>query len=332
MSYYQPSQQMFKTVFRLFIGMALILSQGCSVKIPSDPELTTIDNSYLPTPDISMSIEGLSNCTTSPDTTIHLNSNEPVVILVHGCSGSAARFRALAQVFAFHGQQTICFNYNDRDSLIKSSKELIHALESLSTKIDTHQITVIGHSQGGLIARKALVQDRKDSLQINNLSLSLVTISSPFAGISAADHCVSLTARLLTFGLAVPFCKILSGDKWYEITQPSPFIQQPGELLEQVEAHIKIVTDETASCRRYNDNGICVEDDFVFSVNEQYFEHVDASSHVENIEVSAGHVEIVGDYRVPPEKLIPLMQSKGIMRDTPLARQKDLSDLLTLLY
>ena len=105
----------------------------------------------------------------------------------------------------------------------------------------------------------------------------------------------------MTLVLAVPLCKILRSDKRYEITRPFHFFQQPGELLEQIDAHIKIVTDETASCRRYNDSGICVEDDFVFSVNEQYFEHVDASSRVENIEVSAGHVEIAGEYRVPRE-------------------------------
>jgi len=29
-------------------------------------------------------------------------------VLVHGCKGSAGRFRSLAQLYAFHGQQAVC--------------------------------------------------------------------------------------------------------------------------------------------------------------------------------------------------------------------------------
>lgn len=316
------------------IALLTVLSTqtGCTTAAPSDPNLASIDTRNLPAPNLSAKIPGLSSCTTKLDSTIHLNSKEPTNIIVHGCFGSAARYRSLAQVFAFHGQQTVCFNYNDRDSLMKSSAELIDALSSLSEKMESSKITIIGHSQGGLISRKALIEERDDKFLAGDTSLRLVTISAPYAGIAAADHCASFTARILSLGLVIPICKLISGDKWYEITHPSPFIQNPGELLERVSSHLKIVTDETGTCRLYDENGICVEDDFVFSVNEQYFEKIDASSRVENIEVSAGHAEIVGDYRVPPKKLIKLMQSKGIMYSTPPARREKLSVLLSRLY
>lgn len=305
---------------------------GCATPVPSDPEFASIDKQNLPAPDFSADIPGLSNCTTSPDTTLHLNSNQPVIVIAHGCFGSAALFRSLAQVFAFHGQQAVCFSYNDRDSLMQSSSELITALNMLSKKMHHQKLTLIGHSQGGLIARKALIQEREDKLQAGDNSIELVTISSPYAGIFAADHCGSTSLRWLSLGLIVPICKIISGDKWYEITRASPFIQNPGQLLTQVSSHIKVVTNEQGSCRSYDEKGACTEDDFVFSVEEQYFKKIDTQTRVENIEIVAGHAEIVGNYQVVPTKLIDLMQAKNIMRTTPPDKKDKLAALLAKLY
>jgi hypothetical protein len=312
--------------------MILTMLSACATHVPPDPQYASIDTRNLPVPNFSANISGLSPCTNSTDTTLHLNSDEPVNVIVHGCFGSAALFRSLAQVFAFHGQQTLCFNYNDRDSLKQSSSELIKALDILLSKMNNRKLTVIGHSQGGLISRKALIKERADHLLVADASLQLVTISAPYAGIAAADHCGSTTMRWLTLGLIIPICKIISGDKWYEITHPSPFIQQPGTMLEQVSNHLKIVTNETGSCRKYDKTGTCVEDDFVFSTKEQYFTKVDSQSIVDNVEVSAGHAEIVGDYQLPPKKLIKILQQKGIMRSTRPDQKEELSRLLLELY
>ena len=313
--------------------MALsLLQSGCAKPIPLDPAFASIDGRNLPEPNLAIEIPGLSSCTTEPDSTLHLNSGEPVTVIVHGCFASAGLFRSLSQVFAFHGQQTACFNYDDRDSLMESSAELIEALSQLSAKMDKPEITVIGHSQGGLISRKALIEERDDKLIADDTKLRLVSISAPYSGIAAADHCSSFTARMLSFGLVVPICRLISGEKWHEITQPSPFIQKPGRLLDQVTTHLKIVTDEADSCRSYDANGSCTEADFVFTTEEQYFNGVDASSRVDNVEVSAGHAEIVGTHSVIPTKLIDLMQSKGIMASTPPAYKEKLSLLLSRLY
>lgn len=319
----------------LYIGCmtaVLLLQTACSPTIPADPKLASIDTSKLPPANLSLQIPGLSPCTTQTDSTLQINSDEPVNIIVHGCFGSAARFRALAQVFAFHGQQTACFNYDDRDDLIKSSAELVEALNTLSAKMNHQQITVIGHSQGGLVARKALVVGRERGIHKQDLPLRLVTISTPFAGIAAADHCGSYTARLLSLGLVMPICQIISGDKWDQIPQNSSFIQKPGELLAQVDSHLKIITDESGTCRHYNDLGSCVEDDFVFSLDEQYFGPVDSSAQVQLVEVHAGHVEIVGDDNIPPEKLIAQLQRNGIMNKTDAAQRNNLSVFLSSLY
>ncbi len=319
-------------LYLMLLSVVLALQIGCARTHSYNPEFATIDNSNLPTPDLALKIPGISSCTTEPDSTIYLNSNEPVTIIVHGCSSSAGRFRSLSQVFAFHGQQTACFNYDDRDSLMESSGELIAALRALSIQMKNPQMTVVGHSQGGLISRAALTQERVDKFVAGETSLRLVSVSTPYAGIAAADHCASVTARVLSLGLVIPICRLISGEKWYDITYASHFVQHPGELLEEVSTHLKIVTNERDTCRNYDKKGVCVEDDFVFSTKEQYLEQIDTSPSVENVEVAAGHVEIVGNYNVTPVKLIEVMQAKGIMFGTPPERREKLSHLLSQLY
>jgi len=48
--------------------------------------------SRLPPADISLTIPGLGPCTNNPDRTLHLNSQQPVTVLVHGCRGSTGNF------------------------------------------------------------------------------------------------------------------------------------------------------------------------------------------------------------------------------------------------
>lgn len=44
---------------------------------------------------------------------------------------------------------------------------------------------------------------------------------------------------------------IKTGDKYTEIPPNSKFIQSPGTLIPNIKRHIKVVTDESNSCRRY---------------------------------------------------------------------------------
>ena len=319
-----------------WLGKAVVLAciitaAGCASTSEVPPELDHIDNTSLPAADLALNISGLWPCTDNPDRTLHLNSNQPIVVLAHGCLASAGCFRSLAQVFAFHEQQSICFSYDDRDSLTVSATQLVTALDELASHMNNLQATVIGHSQGGLIARNAFTNERIQPLGAD-LDLRLVTISSPYAGVAAADHCALPFARAVSLGLVVPICKVISGDKWHEITYASDFIRKPGTLIGQVGDFIKIVTDEHDSCRRYDDGGRCIEDDYVFSPEEQYYPAVDNSPRVIPVDVKAGHSEIVGNATVTPDKLITILQQKDIMRATPAVKTVALNALLNMLY
>ena len=187
----------------LAIAALVALLQGCST-LPGtvDPTLVSIDDSRLPRTDVAASIPGLGPCTDNPDRTLRLNSGHPVTVLVHGCYGSSGQFRALAQVLAFHGQQTACFTYDDRAALDASAAELAASIDRLlklmTTPMPEPPVTIIGHSQGALITRRALTANQRYVIGAADTRMELVTISGPFAGIAAADACGSPVVRALS--------------------------------------------------------------------------------------------------------------------------------------
>ena len=319
---------MHQSIIYLFACLAVY---GCALSPPQKAENLTELYQQLPTPDITLNIPGLGPCNDSLDRNVNLSSQHPVTILVHGCHGSAGRFRSLSEVMAFHGQQSACFSYNDRHSMMRSSRQLSDVIETLAQKLSESHITVIGHSQGGLVARKALVIDRDDPIK-TKAKLQLVTVSAPLSGIRAARYCAVPALRVATLGVNDLVCWAISGSKWYEITDASEFISSPGELVPAVERYMLVSTDETGSCRKYNDNGSCIEDDYVFSLEEQRLPKVHSRVSPNEVQVKAGHVEIVGDYGITPKKLINILQKEGYIEPTEVARLKELDKLLVYLY
>jgi pimeloyl-ACP methyl ester carboxylesterase len=313
----------------IFIFASLV---GCTISLPYLPESQQLERGSLPQPDVAVDIPYLRSCTDSPIRTLKFNSSYPVTVLVHGCNGSAGRFRSLAQLYAFHGQQAVCFSYNDRDSLVDISGQLITALDSLASHIRNRNLMVIGHSMGGLVARKAMERDRRGEWQNDNVNIKLATISAPFAGIEIASHCGIKFLHWLSLGTVPGICWAITGDNWYEITSASNFILYPEPLLKSVQRYLKVVTDERDTCRSKSKNGSCIESDHVFSLAEQYHPVIDNYKQLINVEVEAGHVEIVGYKHVAPRKLLSILQQQGMLAPTPPERRVALERLLAKLF
>jgi hypothetical protein len=287
----------------------------------------------LPPPDRTLDIAGLGPCTDNPDRSLHLKAGEPVTVLTHGCFGSSGQFRALAQVLAFQGQQSACFTYDDRAALDDSAEALRRAATQLADQAGSSPITIIGHSQGALIARRAMTDalDSAPSLpETPAVDWRLVTISGPFSGIAAARSCGRNWLYPLTLGLLPLSCNVVTGPKWRDITFSSDFIIEPGQLLPGV-SHLKIDTNEEGSCRRESD-GRCLESDEIFSLAEQRNAKVEASPAVERVQVQAGHVEIVGDKLEAPMKLITLLLEKGVLRPFAANRRAEFEQMLAQVY
>jgi pimeloyl-ACP methyl ester carboxylesterase len=302
-----------------------VLSGACSPSVQQGPvKVGDAPARYMP---------GLGPCSDEPGAALHLDPSQPVVLLVHGCRASAGMFRNLAQVFAAHGQQTACFTYDDRDSLDYSSSQLRQSLETLAGSLHVKELTVLGHSQGGLVARRTLIRERPGgALQAEGLSLRLVTVSSPFQGIAASKHCGWLPLHVATFGVSAGICQLAAGSKWMEIHPSSWFVLQPGTLVDQVSGFLKVVTDERDTCLQRREDGRCAQSDYVFSVGEQNNELVDADPRVTSEVVPEGHSAIVGQHGLPPYRLIEVLQSQGVMARTPADKRAAMQRLLASLY
>ncbi len=314
------------SIFLIFI----ILLGGCATRDKPNPAYYRLELGNLPPADVVLNIPGLGPCTDNPNRTLHLNSSQPINVLTHGCFGSSGQFRGLAQVLAFQGQQTACFTYDDRNELTQSATELRNAVTLLAEQTGTPQIIVIGHSQGALIAHKALTELPVQPPE-RRVSMRLVTISGPFNGIASAETCGRKWLSWLTLGLLPVTCHIVTGAKWKDITYSSDFIREPGSLIPEVNSYLKIDTNETGTCR-LKMNGRCLESDDIFSLDEQHNALVEGDSRAQRIEVRAGHVEIVGDKRVAPLKLIATLQQQGILRPTTSGRMATFNRMLAKVY
>jgi hypothetical protein len=162
--------------------------------------------------------------------------------------------------------------------------------------------------------------------------MQLVTISAPLAGIDAAGPCGSRSLHWLSLGIVPGICWMITGDNWFEITSASDFIQRPEPLHPSVRRYLKVVTDERGTCRRESANGRCLESDYIFSLAEQYQPVIDRYPQVTNVEVEAGHVEIVGNKEIAPRKLLGILQQQGLLALTPPERLAALERLLAELY
>ncbi len=284
-----------------------------------------------PDADLLLDIPGLGPCNDAADRRLRLRRGEALKLMVHGCRGSAGEFRSLAQVFEFQGQQAACFSYDDRIALDDAAGALRRALQQLSEAAPASAISLIGHSQGALISRRAVSTLPLPDTAQTVPAVELVTVSGPFAGIAAAAPCGWTWLHVLSLGLTAASCRIGTGAKWTDIAPASDFIRQPGELSTNVSRHLKIDTDERNTCRR-EESGRCLESDEIFSLAEQRSHTVESDRRTRRLELQAGHVEVVGDRDVEPRKLIALLQREGVLGPTPPARQQAFSRLIARLY
>lgn len=276
---------------------------------------------------------GLYPCGEGRPEVAELDPSRPITLLVHGCTSSGARFRTLADVFTAHGEQTLCFNYNDRDFLNTSASQLAVALGAIQRNWEPHEITILGHSQGGLIARRALQSDLPRALPMREgFTFRLVTVSAPFHGINASSDCGLIWLHALTLSTTLGVCMAIAGNKWNEIPPGSGFMTDPAPLIDAVTSHLQIVTDERDTCRTLDAAGACETDDFVFGLDEQYSDVVSADPRVRTVEIAVGHAAAVGENRIPPLRLLEVLEAQGILPTTPPERRDAMLAFLETLY
>jgi hypothetical protein len=276
-------------------------------------------------------VEGIAPCTPEQPARIDLDPEKPLVLIVHGCFSSGGQFKQLSEVFRLHGQQTLCFNYDDRNSLRGTALRLRRAIDELGRRMVGQEIVVLGHSQGGLISRIALSNIEPEAPDPGTQH-RLVTVSSPFSGIDAAEHCGWTWLHIVSLGITTGICQAIAGAKWTEIHPGDSLWDEPDPLQASVADHLQIVTDEEGTCRERDEDGECDEDDFVFSLSEQTNPLLLEDDRVSSTTVGAGHVEIVGENGIQPRKLIEILQQRQILNPTPPEMTEALQALLQRIF
>ncbi len=175
-------------MFRSAIYHLLLMS--CLLSVYSSPENTFITTSH------TVYIKGLSTCNSPPQKSLHITPNTPLTILVHSYSASAENFTNLSEALTQQGQQSVCFSYNDRDSLLSSAQALRKSISDIALYLPAQELTLLGHSQGGLISRKASTLTFKQEIAVK-----LVTVSAPLSDIQAAKNCGNPLLKIASLGV-----------------------------------------------------------------------------------------------------------------------------------
>ena len=308
--------------FWLVVLMASIaLFAGCANQMVDKTQASQVPGESVLSQS-AVQIAQLSQCDNHANDQLEINPDAATTILVHGCNPEEGRFQSLSREFVKYRQQTYCFHYDDRKSLDDVADEFVAVLNKLDSRLRNKHVTVLAHSQGGLISRRALTGERKSNLSATSLDLRLITLSSPFHGMEIAKHCSWPILAVATLGATIGICWAISGGKWYEITAKSDFMKVPGTLVDHVRSHIRVATDEKDYCLARDPSGTCVERDFLFTLAEQKNTIVDGDARVTPLELKEGHSHVIGGVGEPPVKLIELLQRERVLASfIPRARQ-----------
>lgn len=275
-------------------------------------------------------LEGFASCSGEQPERVRVSPDEPLTVIVHGCYASGAQFREMSRLFEFNGQRAVCFNYDDRHSLRHVGRTLRRGLDAIRARAPEQTITVLGHSQGGLVSRIALAE--VDGSPDERANVRLITVSAPFSGIAAAEHCGWVWLHVLSLGITPGVCQAIAGHKWTEITPSARLWNEPRALQPLVASHLTVVTDERDTCRRHGEDGGCEEDDFVFAVREQANRRMARDPRVRSRVLPAGHGAVTGADGTVPRELVQLLQAEGVLAEPPPERRVAFEELLQAIF
>lgn len=171
----------------------------------------------------------------TPDAT-PFDATRPVVVIVHGWDPEPGQFDPLGRELAARGYSVVRWRWDWRGNMEAAADALVRGVRALVAEHRLPDLRVFAHSQGGLLARRAMTRGRAETLA-DTVPIRLVTLASPFGGFWSANGTYTMPWNI--FGIAASHRQLRS---W------SRFIRRPGALGANVE-HVKVDTDEPGRTR-----------------------------------------------------------------------------------
>lgn len=130
----------------------------------------------------------------------------PVVVLVHGFTSHGRYLKTLGDYLDGHGFLAVLFNYDSFKGIDVAADELAARLAPLTRLVETFGFALVGHSMGGLVARRFA---RHCSSDLKNGLRGIATVGTPNTG--------TLNSRVIDFML-----------DWADaLTLPHPYNRDP---------------------------------------------------------------------------------------------------------
>ncbi len=205
----------------------------------------------------------------------------PVAVLVHGMNAGEDDLDPLAEYLDRIGYRVARFDYDDHEPLDASATELGGFVRALLPDQETSRLLVVGHSMGGLVARRAFTVGHAARLDRLDGLTQLITVASPLNGLPIAD------GSRADLGLGP--------ESFHDLGRRSPFVRAPGTLPRGVR-HVRVETAERGTQRR---TARGLRSDAMIPVRAQRNPVVDDQAEV--IRVEAGHLGVINtDGRLSP--------------------------------
>ena len=196
-----------------------------------------------------------------------------LLIIVHGYAPVVGQFAALIEESKGTEVHVLQFHYDHHHALDEVALDLASAVAGAANCIKPRQIEVLGHSLGGLVARRAVEHLATKEL---GAGVTLMTIAAPFHGFASAAGTVTMPVDI---GLS---------ESHRDIAALSAFIREPKRLPAGIQ-HCKLETDEM------NADVADLPHDHVLRLEDQVNPRVDNDPRlVLRRVVAVGHISAIG--------------------------------------
>lgn len=216
---------------------------------------------------------------------VPFDATRPVVVLVHGWDPEPGQMDPLGVELGRRGYSVVRWHWDWLANMEKSAEAFARGMQQLIAEQRLPELRIFTHSQGSLIARRALTTERAVTLA-GSVPIRLISLAAPFGGFLSANGTYTMPWNI--FGIKESHRQLRS---W------SRFIRRPGTLGSNA-SHVKIDTNEPGKTRI--NNGV-VEDDSRLKPRNERQKVVDAAV-LRRYELQLGHAgPLRDDGRLRPE-------------------------------